>query len=134
MRSAQKTILAFTLVEMMVVVAFIALLVILAIPSFAKARTTALKQTCLENQRVIYNATVQYEMDTGNSLESIKMAGASIRDTLVNSGYVKNKSTFQCPAVRPYTWDRYVLLYDTSHNFTNTACWNYSTTHIPPAN
>lgn len=125
---ANRTRLAFTLVEIMVVVSFIGLLVVLAIPSFARARQTTMAQACIENQRAIYNAVVQYEQDTGSSLSSIALSRPAIRNTLVSAGYIKHSSGFQCPA----SWKNYasyILLYDGS-DFTNTACWTFQTSSL----
>ena len=49
---------AFTLVEIMIVVAIIGLLAGIAIPNFIKARETARKSTCINNLRLI-DAAIQ---------------------------------------------------------------------------
>jgi prepilin-type N-terminal cleavage/methylation domain-containing protein len=51
---------AFTLVEIMIVVAIIALLIVLALPNFVKSRTTARLRLCDNNLRLIGHAAEQY--------------------------------------------------------------------------
>jgi prepilin-type N-terminal cleavage/methylation domain-containing protein len=60
-----KTRKAFTLVEIMIVVAIIGLLAAIAIPSFMKARTTSQKNACINNLRVIDAAKEQCAVEGG---------------------------------------------------------------------
>lgn len=53
----------FTLVEIMIVVAIIGLLAAIAVPNFVQARSTAKKNTCINNLRLIDAATEQWAMD-----------------------------------------------------------------------
>lgn len=55
-----KNITAFTLVEIMIVVAIIALLAAIAIPNFVKSRHETRLSACKNNMRVIDNAIQQY--------------------------------------------------------------------------
>jgi prepilin-type N-terminal cleavage/methylation domain-containing protein len=55
----------FTLVEIMIVVAIIALLAVIAVPNLIKARTTTQKTTCANNKRLIYDGIDQWALDTG---------------------------------------------------------------------
>lgn len=57
----------FTLIEIMIVVAIIALLAMIAIPGFASARLRAQKDACLNNLRIISDAKQQYAMDNNNA-------------------------------------------------------------------
>ena len=50
---------AFTLVEIMIVVAIIGLLAAIAIPNFVKARSTAQANVCINNLRQIDGAIQQ---------------------------------------------------------------------------
>lgn len=117
----------------MVVVAFIGLLVVLAVPSFARARQKTMAQACIENQRAVYNAVMQYETDTGQSLESVRLSGGAILNALVGNGYLKHKSALQCPASTK-NYASYVLVYNRNHEFTTTVCWTFrnSSLHTLP--
>lgn len=60
----------FTLVEIMIVVAIIALLAAIAIPSFMKSRTEARKSACVNNLRLIDHAKQQYATADSTVTES----------------------------------------------------------------
>ena len=122
---------AFTLVEIMVVVAIIGLVAALAVPMFAKARTTSLTQKCIENQRLVYQAVQRYEMDTTTTLFSIRSDGVAIRNTLLNGGYVNYRDAFECPASSVKDYDDITLQYSGT-DFTNTYCTMYPAVHILP--
>ena len=57
---------AFTLVELLVVVAIIALLVSILLPALGKARESAKQSMCLSNQRTLGQAWFAYAMDNRN--------------------------------------------------------------------
>ena len=102
---------AFTLVEIMVVVAILGILATLAIPHFAKARTQVQRNTCLENQRVIISAACTYELDVGSSFSDGDNA-LILRNTLMDNEYIRRISAFECPASSVEDYDDYVLTYD----------------------
>jgi prepilin-type N-terminal cleavage/methylation domain-containing protein len=54
----------FTLVEIMIVVAIIGLLAAIAVPNFARARTTSQKNACINNLRQIDGAIQQWALET----------------------------------------------------------------------
>src|SRR5687768_13147098 len=54
----------FTLVEIMIVVAIIALLAAVAIPNFLKARTLSQKNTCIANLKQIQTAKISWALET----------------------------------------------------------------------
>jgi prepilin-type N-terminal cleavage/methylation domain-containing protein len=56
---------AFTLVEIMIVVAIIGLLAAIAIPNFVKARATSQANACINNLRQLQNAVDQMAVERG---------------------------------------------------------------------
>lgn len=122
---------AFTLVEIMVVVAIIGLVAALAVPMFAKARTTSMTQKCIENQRIVFQAAQRYEMDNNTTMFSIRNDGVAIRNALLNGGYVNYRDAFECPASSVKDYDDTWLLYSGT-DLTNTYCTMYPAVHILP--
>jgi len=58
---------AFTLVEIMIVVAIIGLLAAIAIPNFVRARETSQTNACVNNLRQIDAAKDQWALETGQT-------------------------------------------------------------------
>jgi len=58
---------AFTLVEIMIVVAIIGLLAAIAIPNFVKARSTAQANVCINNLRQIDGAIQQWALESNKT-------------------------------------------------------------------
>src|SRR5580704_5371705 len=67
MKDSFKYTSAFTLVEIMVVVAIIALLASIAVPNFMRARKRSQATRILEDLRVIDNATDEYAMENNKT-------------------------------------------------------------------
>ena len=65
---------AFTLVEIMIVVAIIGLLAAVAIPNFLRARATAQNSECIDNLRMIDAAQQQWALETGATGTSVPVA------------------------------------------------------------
>src|SRR6185369_6727739 len=76
----------FTLVEIMIVVAIIALLAAIAVPNFLRARKRSQATRILEDLRMIDSAIDQYAIETN------KTTGASVDWTDVQA-YLKKGST-----------------------------------------
>ena len=89
----------FTLVEIMIVVAIIGLLAAIAIPNFVKARTTAQKNSCINNLRQIDGAKEQYALEERLS-ETTAVADGEQK---VND-FIKGKTTPLCPAKGTYSY------------------------------
>ena len=89
----------FTLIEIMIVVAIIALLATVAIPSLVKARTTAQAQGCISNLQTIEGAKNSW------ALEKSKGSEATPTEEDLKP-YIKLNSKGQipgCPAGGTYT-------------------------------
>ena len=80
----------FTLVEIMIVVAIIGLLAAIAIPSFAKARSTSQQNSCINNLRQIDGAKDQW------AIENNKIAGDTVIGDNVKE-YIKGNAVPTCP-------------------------------------
>ena len=90
---------AFTLVEIMIVVAIIGLLAAIAIPSFVKARATTQATACINNLRQIDTAAQQF------ALEQRKTSGDSISYPADLTPFIKlnaNNKIPPCPANGTY--------------------------------
>jgi len=76
----------FTLVEIMIVVAIIALLAAIAVPNFLRARKRSQATRVLEDLRMIDSALDQYAIETNK-------AGGTAADWVALRAYVKQGST-----------------------------------------
>jgi prepilin-type N-terminal cleavage/methylation domain-containing protein len=96
MRARQAPQAAFTLTEIMIVVAIIALLAVMAIPAFAKSRARSAQTLCISNLRRIDEAKAQWAMDTRKGLGVQPHDEDLFGPTL----YIRTKP--QCPAGGQY--------------------------------
>ena len=81
----------FTLVEIMIVVAIIALLAVIAVPNLIKARETTLKSTCQNSKRLISDAIDQWALATeqaGTATLETTATAAKIKDYIKSKGGV----------------------------------------------
>ena len=92
---------AFTIIEIMIVVAIIGILTAIAVPNFFKARDSARKNLCHNNLMLIGHAEEQYMMEHNTT----NMASLA---TLDNDDYLKSIPT--CPSGES---DAYTLGADT---------------------
>lgn len=122
---------AFTLVEIMIVVAIISLLAVLALPAFARARKTSITQKCIQNQRSLFAAAMRYEIDHNTTLFSIRNDGVAIRNTLIADGYMYPQINYDCPASQVRDFDDYLLVYNGT-DLTTTRCTILPLEHVLP--
>ena len=91
---------AFTLVEILIVVAIVGLLAAIAIPNYVRARANSQQSACINNLREIDGAINEWALETGQSNR------ATVDGVTVISGYIKlnsNNSVPGCPAGGTYT-------------------------------
>ena len=122
---------AFTLVELMIVVAAVGLLAALAMPGIAKARRTAQTNRCIENQRLIFKSVQRYEIDNNATLRAIKDDGVQIRNTLLTGAYMNPRNSFDCPTSPVKDYDDYLLVYS-NNDFITTRCGLEPAAHVLP--
>ncbi len=112
----------FTLVEIMIVVAIIALLAGLAVPSVIKQRSTARKTICINNLRQIDSAKEQYALAANLNTDS-EITAEGI-DSYIKGGTAK----VICPADKDKS---FATSYDIKPVGTDPACKIDSTGHKP---
>ena len=87
---------AFTLVEIMIVVAIIGLLAAIAIPNFIKAREASQKQACVANLKQIEGAKATWALESKKVSTTLATDADLFGDTL----YIREKPV--CPAAGTY--------------------------------
>ena len=98
MKHAQK---GFTLIEIMIVVAIIAILAAIAIPNFISYRKTSQMNACIANLKALDNATEAYRIRENNSTATPTLSDlCKAGDT--TGKYYFNKEV-KCPAGGTYT-------------------------------
>lgn len=109
--SGRGRVAAFTLIELLTVIAIIAILAAILMPVFAQAREKARSANCISNCRNIGTAMMMYAQDNDEGIiawfRRRATATETVRDRVWTSGlqpYIKNGNTatnlgvFQCPS------------------------------------
>ena len=108
---------AFTLVELLVVVAIIGILAAILFPVFARARENARKTSCLSNLKQIGLAALQYNQDYDDYMPLTLMDSffndGTIRSTWVDTTqpYIKSSQVYRCPSDSDTSWETPVSVY-----------------------
>jgi prepilin-type N-terminal cleavage/methylation domain-containing protein len=94
----RPTIVAFTLVEIMIVILIIGMLLAIAVPNFLDSRDTSRSKTCIANLRQIETAKQQYMVvnNTTTFTSSTDLGAAGLYPTYI-------MSEPQCPAGGTYS-------------------------------
>jgi len=92
---------AFTLIELLIVIAIIAILAAILFPVFARAREKARQAACLSNLRQVGLATLMYAQDYDEQIEHTELAGDVNREYYwgdMLAPYLKNTDILRCPS------------------------------------
>ncbi len=101
----------FTLLELLIVIAILALLAALLIPVFSQVREKARQTTCLANARQLGSAILMYTQDYDEVLPAATNITAGINTQFphlrtVLTGYVRDAAIWWCPSeTRPSPWE-----------------------------
>ena len=91
----------FTLIELMIVIAIIAVLAAIAIPNILAYRRNAQRANCIGNQRQIVNAFEAYRATQAADVKTAPTLSKGAANELYKTdgtGYLKDDNAFACPS------------------------------------
>ncbi|MDD5697402.1 MAG: prepilin-type N-terminal cleavage/methylation domain-containing protein [Victivallaceae bacterium] len=109
-RKAAKK-LSFTLIELLIVIAIIAILASLLLPALQQARDTAKQTVCVSNLKQCGLAALQYLNDFDGWLGNAQYPGGILDSTTVwheflsYGGYLSNQEILVCPSCHPFKYN-----------------------------
>ncbi len=89
----------FTLIEIMIVIAILAMIIAIAVPNFLKSRTHARMQVCIENLSQIESAKQLWGLEAGKQDGEVPVESDLVGPSL----YIKTMP--QCPAGGAYSFN-----------------------------
>ncbi len=127
----------FTLIEILVVIAIIAILAAILFPVFARARENARRSSCQSNLKQIGLAMMQYTQDFDETMPSIFNQNSNIR--MPNGSiapiapwyqmiypYMKNIQVLNCPSEKSIIWTSGSFTGDIPYGYNFTSAWTQS--------
>jgi prepilin-type N-terminal cleavage/methylation domain-containing protein/prepilin-type processing-associated H-X9-DG protein len=88
----------FTLIDLLVVIAIIAILAAILFPVFARARENARRSSCLSNTKQLGLGILQYTQDYDEKLPASYDAGTDFIWPTMIMPYIKSTQLFFCPS------------------------------------
>ena len=104
---------AFTLVELLVVIAVIAILASLLLPALAAAKKRPRAVQCLHNLKQIGASAHMYANDNDGiiQLDSLIPGNGTWASILFTNVNLQQREIFLCPSYKPFTWENWLNVY-----------------------
>jgi len=113
----------------MIVLVIIGLLMAIALPNYVRGRSTARRNICISNQKIIYTAAAMYMNKETDSLED--MGHKERLDALIDRGYVRGQKWMECPSSDVKNYDDYSMAFESGF-IEDIDCDEKPTEHVWP--